>query len=171
MRKALYAGSFDPITLGHLDIIEKALTMFDQVHIGIGRNPKKSGLFTPLERGVLISDSLSEHFGKDWPDTLSYGSYDGSLDDAARRIGATHIVRGLRQVSDFNDEFVLHGAMRVIAPDLQMVHIICDSKYLHVSSSTARELASLGKRTDWLVTPNVSDQLAKRIEEAKGLSR
>lgn len=162
MRKALYAGSFDPITLGHLDIVEKALTMFDHVHVGIGRNPKKSGLFTPTERGVLISEAFTHTFGGKWTERLSYSTYDGSLDDAARGWGATHIVRGLRQVSDFNDEFVLHGAMRQIAPDIQMVHIICDSKYLHVSSSTARELASLKKPIDWLVTSNVSSELEKR---------
>lgn len=164
MRKAIYAGSFDPITLGHLDIVEKALTMFDHVHIGIGLNPKKKGLFDPKVRGLLIDGALNHTFGPDWHDRLSYSFYEGALDDAARNVGATHIVRGLRQVSDFNDEFVLHGAMRMIAPDLQMVHIICDSKYLHVSSSTARELASLAKPINWLVTPNVQKELENKFQ-------
>ena len=158
MKKALYAGSFDPVTLGHLNVIDKAMQTFDALHIGIGRNSSKAGLFTMEERLDILNDTIEEetteiHTGpyQEGECDISTGIFEGSLSAYAREVGATHLVRGLRQVSDFNDEFALNGAMQKIAPDLQMVYIICDEKYLHVSSSTAREIFRLGEHGSWLV--------------------
>ena len=144
--KALYAGSFDPVTRGHLDIIGKALMTFDAVHVAIGFNVRKVRTFGVAESQRLISRSVAEL----WPEAatgpdalfggaLEVGEYTGrSLISYAHQIGATHIVRGLREASDFNDEFNLHGVAGRIDPKVLMVHFICESQFLHVSSSTAK---------------------------------
>lgn len=171
--KALYAGSFDPITRGHLDIIGKALRTFDSVHIAIGTNVKKQRAFDVDQSQRLIVQSIIEH----WPDAagpasadqvlfggaLEVGEYaNQSLLAYARRIGATHIVRGLREASDFNDEFNLHGVAGRIDPSILMVHFICEAQFLHVSSSTAKELAGIGEDIGWLVMPCVEAAFAAR---------
>lgn len=166
--KALYAGSFDPVTRGHLDIISKALMTFDAVHVAIGTNVRKARTFEVAESQALIARSIIEL----WPEAgngalpqggeplfggvLEIGEFTNqSLIAYARRIGATHIVRGLREVSDFNDEFNLHGVAGRIDPSIPMVHFICEAQYLHVSSSTAKELAVVGEQIGWLVMPCV----------------
>lgn len=154
--RGLYAGSFDPITRGHLDIIEKALTTFDVVHVAVGTNPLKKGLFEVEERLDLIRRSVDDlGLGE-----VEIGSYvDESVIKYARRIGATHVVRGLRQFSDFDDEFRYHGIFGRLDPTIPMIHIICRETFLHVSSSTARELASFDEDVSWLVTPSVEAAL------------
>ncbi|MDO9222524.1 MAG: pantetheine-phosphate adenylyltransferase [Caulobacter sp.] len=169
--KALYAGSFDPVTRGHLDVIGKALRTFDTVHVAVGTNVKKTRLFEVAESRRLIDRSVAER----WPDAAS--SPDGrlfggalevgefanqSLLAYARAIGATHIVRGLREASNFNDEFNLHGVAGRIDASILMVHFICEAQFLHVSSSTARELAAMGERIDWLVMPCVEAAFGAR---------
>jgi len=170
--KALYAGSFDPVTLGHLDIIGKALLTFDAVHVAIGTNVRKSRTFSIPESLRLIRGSIAEH----WPDAgaaagdgplfggaLEVGEYaDRSLIAYARQVGATHIVRGLREASNFDDEFNLHGVAGRIDPTIPMVHFICAAEFLHVSSSTAKELDAMGEQIGWLVTPCVAAAFAAR---------
>lgn len=157
--KALYAGSFDPVTRGHLDIIRKAMTTFDTVHIAIGTNVRKQRAFSIEESLDLITQSVLEL----WPDAdnlfgevLEVGEYTNqSLIKYARKIGATHIVRGLREATNFNEEFNLHGLAERIDPTIPMVHFICDAQFLHVSSSTAKELDAMGEEIGWLVMPSV----------------
>ncbi|MFC3076623.1 pantetheine-phosphate adenylyltransferase [Phenylobacterium terrae] len=167
--RALYAGSFDPITRGHLDIVQKALTTFDVVHIAVGANPLKTGLFDVGQRLELIRDSvmdldLAGAGGRALPEQVEVGSYVGeSVIKYARRIGATHVVRGLRQASDFDDEFRYHGVFGRLDATIPMVHFICQETFLHVSSSTARELASLNEDVSWLVTPSVERALRKKF--------
>lgn len=178
----LYAGSFDPITRGHLDIVEKALNTFDVVHIAVGVNPtKKSGLFDRDERIALIIKSVQEKWGGGvemgaieaggnitTPVSLldariQVASWHGrSVTKYAVETGCTHLVRGLRQSSDFDDEFRYHGVCERLDSDLTMVHFICQERFLHVSSSTARELAFLGEDTSWLVTPTVAEALKEK---------
>jgi pantetheine-phosphate adenylyltransferase len=176
--KALYAGSFDPVTRGHLDIIGKALVTFDAVHVAIGTNVRKVRTFGVEESQRLVVRSILER----WPDSagdaqapnrgdvlfegaLEVGEYTNqSLIAYARRIGATHIVRGLREASDFNEEFNLHGVAERIDPSIPMVHFICEAQFLHVSSSTAKELDSMGERIGWLVMPCVEAAFAARRE-------
>lgn len=166
--RAIYAGSFDPITLGHLDIIQKALLTFDVVHVAVGINPLKAGLFDVDERLDLIARSLTDvdltGEGGGPPPQVEIGAFEGeSVIKYAHRIGATHIVRGLRQSSDFDDEFRYHGILGRLDPNMPMVHIICRETFLHVSSSTARELASLGEDVSWLVTPSVEQALRAKF--------
>jgi pantetheine-phosphate adenylyltransferase len=165
--KALYAGSFDPITRGHLDIIGKALMTFDAVHVAIGTNVRKQRTFGIEESLRLIERSVVEL----WPDAGS-GLFDGALEIGqytnqslirySRTIGATHIVRGLREASDFNEEFNLHGVAGRIDPSIPMVHFICDAPFLHVSSSTAKELDMIGEDIGWLVMPSVQAAFVAR---------
>lgn len=161
---ALYAGSFDPITRGHLDIIQKALKTFDRVHIAVGINPLKTGLFEVGERLDLIGASVGDlDLVGVAPDQVQVGSFAGeSVIKYARRIGATHVVRGLRQFSDFDDEFRYHGVFGRLEPSIPMIHIICHETFLHVSSSTARELAALKEDVSWLVTQSVEDALRRK---------
>jgi pantetheine-phosphate adenylyltransferase len=174
--KALYAGSFDPITRGHLDIIGKALMTFDAVHVAIGTNVKKQRAFGVGESQRLIVRSIVEH----WPEAIAttdakaFGEllFDGALEVGeftnqsliayARKIDATHIVRGLREASDFNEEFKLHGVAGRIDPSIPMVHFICEAQFLHVSSSTAKELDAMGESIGWLVMPSVEKAFAAR---------
>jgi len=169
--RALYAGSFDPVTRGHLDIIGKALMTFDAVHVAIGTNVRKTRMFGVEDSRRLLVQSIAEL----WPDAtpgpsgvmlggaLEVGEYaNQSLIAYARRIGATHIVRGLREASDFNEEFNLHGVAERIDPSIQMVHFICEAQFLHVSSSTAKELDAVGEQIGWLVMPCVESAFAAR---------
>lgn len=169
--KALYAGSFDPVTRGHLDIIGKALRTFDTVHVAVGTNVRKTRMFGVEESQRLLVQSITER----WPQAAAAGTdalFEGALEVGeyanqsliayARRIGATHIVRGLREASDFNEEFNLHGVAGRIDPSILMVHFICEAQFLHVSSSTAKELDAMGERIDWLVMPCVEAAFAAR---------
>jgi pantetheine-phosphate adenylyltransferase len=167
--KALYAGSFDPVTRGHLDIIGKALLTFDTVHVAVGTNVRKSRMFGVEESQQLIMRSIAER----WPEEAAADKlFDGALEVGeftnqslvayARAIGATHIVRGLREASDFNEEFNLHGVAERIDPSISMVHFICEAQFLHVSSSTAKELDFVGEPIGWLVMPSVEAAFANR---------
>lgn len=168
--KALYAGSFDPVTRGHLDIIGKALRTFDTVHVAVGANVRKVRTFGVEDSQRLIRGSIAER----WPEAvggaetlfggaLEVGEYTNQgLIAYARQIGATHIVRGLREASDFNDEFNLHGVAGRIDPSILVAHFICEAQFLHVSSSTAKELDAVGERIDWLVMPCVEAAFAAR---------
>lgn len=163
MKIGLYAGSFDPISRGHLDIVNKGLQTFDRVHIAAAVNPTKlNGLFTANERLDLIRQSIREEWDADVP--IDVGSFHGkSVTKYAIEVGATHLIRGLRQASDFDDEFRYHGVCERMDPTLTMVHFICEEKFLHVSSSTARELAALGEDTSWLVKPCVEAALKAKF--------
>jgi pantetheine-phosphate adenylyltransferase len=168
--KALYAGSFDPITRGHLDVIGKALMTFDAVHVAIGTNVRKQRAFGVEESRGLIARSIVER----WPQAAGAGDllFEGALEMGefthqsliayARGIGATHIARGLRQARDFNDEFNLHGVAGRIDPSILMVHFICEAPFLHVSSSMAKELDAMGESIGWLVLPCVEAAFAAR---------
>ncbi|MGH6909534.1 MAG: pantetheine-phosphate adenylyltransferase [Phenylobacterium sp.] len=169
--KALYAGSFDPVTRGHLDIIGKALLTFDTVHVALGTNVRKTRLFGIEESQRLLVQSIIERWPEEAPTStdvlfdgaLEVGEYaNQSLIAYARRIGATHIVRGLREASDFNEEFNLHGVAERIDPSIPMVHFICEAQFLHVSSSTAKELDAMGEGIGWLVMPCVEAAFAAR---------
>jgi pantetheine-phosphate adenylyltransferase len=168
--RALYAGSFDPITRGHLDIVSKALMTFDHVHLAIGTNVRKQRAFSVTDSLALISRSVQEKWpeasdrnqhGEQFPLTLFDGRLvidefsNQSLIKYARSIKATHIVRGLREASDFNEEFNLHGVAERIDSTILMVHFICEAQFLHVSSSTAKELHAMSEDIGWLVMPCV----------------
>lgn len=195
MKRGLYAGSFDPITRGHIDIVKKALETFDVVHIACAANSTKKRLFDLGEAHALMVHSLAEEMNfqidpaipqwtpamPTWATSLplfqqipltvlggrlEIGLYSNTtIVQYARQIGASHLIRGLRQISDFNDEFTMHGIIERAAPDLTMTHFISRSEFLHVSSSTARELARYNSDVDWLVTPTVAKAMSFRFSQ------
>lgn len=137
-RHAVYAGSFDPLTLGHLDIVQRAARLFERVTIGVGINPDKRALFTPDERMDLIRQSI---VGLTNVDAEGFG---GLTVDFLRHCGAAVLVRGMRTLSDIENEFSLTLANRALAPEIETVFLMASEKYTHISSTLIKQVANLG---------------------------
>jgi pantetheine-phosphate adenylyltransferase len=147
MSNAIYAGSFDPFTKGHWDIVDQALKVFDRVTLGVGWNPSKKRMFSIQETTDLINKARAER-EDGWK--IDVTSFDGALVYFAEREKKSAIIRGLRQVSDFNDEFIQHG-VNSRASNIPIVYFICHNEFLHVSSSTAKMMIKVGLDVSWLV--------------------
>ncbi|QRN93174.1 pantetheine-phosphate adenylyltransferase [Archangium violaceum] len=148
MRTAIYPGSFDPLTNGHLSIIQRALQMFDRVIVAVAVNPKKVPLFTEEERKELIRQAC--------PDPrVEVDAFHGLLVEYANGRGVNVILRGLRAVSDFEYEFQLANMNRKLAPGIETVFMMTGEDYFYVSSQLVREVASFGGNVEGLVPPNV----------------
>lgn len=150
MKIGIYPGSFDPITNGHIDVIERATKVFDKVYVVIGINSKKSSLFTQEERLEMVKESL-----KHLPSTETV-FYSGLIADFAIEIGATAIIRGLRSVSDFEYELQIALMNRKMQPSLQTVFLMPHEKYTYLNSSIIREIARYKQ--------DVSDFVPKAVE-------
>lgn len=133
-RLALYPGSFDPFTLGHQDVLERAVRVFDRVEVTVAINSGKNTLFTIEERCALIEASVA-HL-----DRVEVARFEGLLVDYARDRGATALVRGLRQVSDFDYEFRMAYANRRLYPELETVFFMTSEDHFMISSSIVREI-------------------------------
>ena len=131
---ALYPGSFDPFTFGHLDIVERASRIFDTVVVTIARNSSKNALFTPTERKNLI-DQCTTHLTNVRTET-----FDGLLVEFAEECGASALVRGLRQVSDFDYEFRMAFANRRLAPEIETLFLMTNEHHALISASIVREI-------------------------------
>ncbi|MEZ4400073.1 MAG: pantetheine-phosphate adenylyltransferase [Kofleriaceae bacterium] len=152
---AVYPGSFDPITNGHLDILTRALALFDRIVVTIAVNPRKQPLFSVAQRIGFIQSALPDHL-----DRLEFASFDGLLVEFAKSKGATVIVRGLRALADFEYEFQFAHMNRRLAPGIDSVFFMTDERNHYVSSSLVKEVASLGGAIDGLVPPDVAQALA-----------
>jgi len=142
MTTAVYPGSFDPITNGHLDIVRRAMTVFDRVVVGVLENPRKSPLLSAGHRIAIIEASLAaEGVGTDRFEVVAF---DGLTVDFCRARGATAIVRGLRAISDFETEMQLAHNNRVLAPHVDTVFFMTSVENGYVSSSLVKEIASFG---------------------------
>lgn len=161
LRRALYPGSFNPVHYGHLDIARRALTVFDELVIGVYVHPEKVDLFTGEERIALLSEAVADE------PRIRVASYNKLTVDYARDVEATAIVRGLRVFSDFELEFRMALANRRLAPEIEIVNFIAAEEHLHISSSTVREVASLGGDVSWMTPPHVVAALRRRFEELK----
>ncbi len=137
-RIAVYPGSFDPITNGHLDILERAARLFDRVVVAVGEHPVKRGFFSTRERVELI-EAATEHLP-----AVEAAYFEGLVVDFCRRIGACAIVRGLRAMGDFEPEFRMALANRDLAPNLETLFLVPDPALMYVSSSLVREIAGHG---------------------------
>lgn len=154
---AIYPGSFDPITNGHVDVIRRAACLFDKVIVAVLSNVDKQNMFTVSERLALIKASTA-----DIP-RLEYDSFDGLLVDYAAQKKVTAIVRGLRVVSDFDYEFQMAMTNRQIAPQLETVFLMTDAKYSFLSSSLVRQLAQFHGTINQFVPGVVAQALEKKF--------
>ena len=158
MKTAIYPGSFDPITFGHIDIVERAATLFDKVILGVAESKSKNPLFSVDERMQLISDIFKSN------SKIEVLGYSRQLTvDLARENGAIAIIRGLRAVADFEYEFQLATMNRSLAPDIESIFFTPKDTLIYVSSSLVKEIASLGGDVSRFVPPNVKTALLEKI--------
>lgn len=163
MKKAIYPGSFDPLTFGHLDIIERASHLFDELVIGVLMNSQKNALFSIDERVSIIKDLT-----KDLPN-VKVVAFDGLMVDFAREIHAKIVVRGLRAITDFEYELQLAQSNKVQYNDIETVFLTTDLHYSYLSSTIVREFASYGGDISKFVPPSVIPLLeAKYKDRLKG---
>ena len=134
MRKALFPGSFDPFTSGHLNILTRALTMFDEVVVAVGVNQDKRGFFRVDQRLDIIAQATRGMEG------VSVIQYDGLTVDICRQMGIRHIVRGVRNMTDFDNEQAIADANRHLAPEIETIIIPTSQEYSHISSSAVRDV-------------------------------
>jgi pantetheine-phosphate adenylyltransferase len=153
LKIAVYPGSFDPITFGHLDIIDRALQIFDGVIVAVAKNSEKNSLFTVQERLDLLSQVLVDR------PQARVDTFDGLLVDFVQKRGATVIIRGLRAVSDFEFEFQLAQMNRSITKDVETLFMMTSVPYSYLSSSIVKEVSSLNGPVDKLVPPLVKAAL------------
>jgi pantetheine-phosphate adenylyltransferase len=156
-RVAIYPGSFDPLTNGHLAIIQRGLKLFQGLVVAVANNPEKRPLFTYQERMELIRDAI-----KGDP-RVEIDSFDGLLTDYAKQRGIHTVLRGLRAVSDFEYEFQLANMNRKLDPEFESVFVMTGEDYFFVSSRFVREVAMFHGDVSGLVPPNVTEALRKRF--------
>ncbi len=139
---AIYPGTFDPVTLGHIDILREAARLFGRVTVAVGRNPGKVPLFSPEERVEMLRETVREC---GW-NHVEVGSFEGLTVDFAHLCGASFIVRGLRAVTDFEAEFALVLGNEQLAPEIKTVFVMPSQNHIYLSSSIVRQAAELGRR-------------------------
>ncbi len=161
MVRALFPGTFDPVHYGHVDIATRAARVFDELVIAVYDRPLKSLLFTPEERISLVKETFKDH-----PKMRVVG-YSGMTVEYCRKVGAQVIVRGLRVFSDFEYEFRMALANHRLAPDIDSIAFITDEDHTFLSSTTVREIASLGGDISSMVPAHVEAALKEKL---KGLS-
>jgi pantetheine-phosphate adenylyltransferase len=157
MKKVLYPGTFDPVTYGHIDIIKRAVELFDEIIVTVAVNPTKHQLFSTQERVIMITESLNNY------ERVSVDSFDGLVVEHAKEVGATGIIRGLRQISDFEFEFQMALMNRKLAPDISTIFLMPHEKYTYLNSTVIRNLASLHADVSDFVPPNVHEALKKKF--------
>lgn len=158
MKIAVYPGSFDPITMGHLNIIDRCVKIFDKVIIAVLINPGKQPLFTTEERVELIRETVQHH------KNAEVAMFSGLLVNFMKESKASVIVKGLRAISDFDFEFSMALMNRKLNPDVETMFLMTEDRYAFVSSSKIKEIYSLGGRTTGLLTPYVEKALLKKLE-------
>ena len=159
MSVAVYPGSFDPITNGHLDIVERAAAVFDTVVVAVLTNPRKAPLLSVEQRIDVIRTALAAHSVPD--DRVDVASFDGLTVEFARARGASAIVRGLRAISDFETEMQLAHNNRVLAPEVDTVFFMTSAANSYVSSSLVKEIASFGGDVSTMVPASARDALLR----------
>jgi pantetheine-phosphate adenylyltransferase len=156
-RLAIYPGSFDPLTNGHVAIIQRGLKLFDRLLVAVANNPQKKPLFTVAERRAFILDAV----GND--PRVEVDSFDGLLVEYARTRGVHTVLRGLRAVSDFEYEFQLANMNRKLLPDLESVFVMTGEDYFYVTARLVREVATFGGDVSGLVPAHVAEGLKKKL--------
>jgi len=162
-RKAVYAGSFDPPTLGHIDILKRVAPLFDEVHIVIARNARKQGWLSPDERVALLKGAVD---AEGISHRVVVSSFEGLVVDYCKRVSAQILIRGLRAMSDFETELQMASMNRRLAPEIETMAVMTDEKYHYVSSSLIREIFQYGTGLEGLVPANVEIYLKERASHA-----
>lgn len=158
IRTAICPGSYDPVTLGHLDIIHRAARLFDRVVVGVVGRPKhKQTLFTTEQRIAFLEESLADM------SNVHVVAFSNLVVEFAQEWNAVALVKGLRAVSDFEWEFQMNHLNKRLAPEIETVHLMADARYSFVSSSGVREIASFGGNVEELVPANVARAFADRL--------
>ncbi len=159
--KALYPGSFDPLTNGHVDLIRRGLSMFDQVAVGVLKNPSKRPLFSLKERVEMVKEAMGHN------PRVRVLAFDGLLVDLVRDMGDPVVLRGLRVVSDFEYEFQMALMNRKMNPGYEVVFMMPDERYTYLSSSMVRQVALLGGSVRNFVPPLVAKRIEKKTKTKK----
>jgi pantetheine-phosphate adenylyltransferase len=154
---AIYAGSFDPITLGHLDIIQRGASIFDELVVGVYDRPEKQLLFSTEERVRMAQQAVANL------KNVRVQSYSGLTVDFAKNVGAQVMVRGLRMSSDFEREFEMAMMNKKLAPDLELVCFMASLQYQFLSSSLLKEVAQLGGCLEDMVPNHVAKALSRKF--------
>ncbi len=157
-RTAIYPGSFDPLTNGHLAIIQRGLKVFDRLIVAVANNPQKKPLFTADERKAMISEAV----GND--PRVEVDSFDSLLVNYVKHKKVPTVLRGLRAVSDFEYEFQLANMNRKLLPDFETVFVMTGEDYFFVSARLVREVATFGGDVAAFVPPNVLDALRRKLK-------
>lgn len=155
---AVIPGSFDPITLGHLDIIQRSAGLFDVVHVSVLNNASKQGFFSIEERIEMIKEAV-----KDIPN-VEVAYFQGLLVDYCNKVGAKQIVRGLRAVSDFEYEMQLTSMNRKLDSQIETMYIMTNNNYSFISSSIVKEVAKYGGKIEDVVPPLVENALKEKFK-------
>lgn len=162
---AVFPGTFDPIHYGHIDIARRALAIFDELIVAVYDRPLKQLLFLPEERLRLVSQALAPLPDPERASSLTVMGYSGLTVDFCRRMGAKVIVRGLRVFSDFEHEFRMALANHRLAPQVEVCALVTREEHTFLSSTTVREVASLGGDVSSMVPPMVAEALARKFAE------
>ncbi|MCC6038078.1 MULTISPECIES: pantetheine-phosphate adenylyltransferase [Fervidibacter] len=161
MIRAVYPGTFDPVTNGHLDVIERAAKIFDELIVAVTTNPAKTPWFTLEERVEMLKECCS-HLPN-----VTVEAFDGLLVNFVRQKGAKVIIKGLRAVTDFDYEFQMAAINRKLAPEIETLFLMTSLPYAYLSSSAVKEVASLNGCLKDLVPDNVAERLRKKVAERR----
>jgi pantetheine-phosphate adenylyltransferase len=162
MRVGLYPGTFDPITMGHIDIIRRAVTLVDKLVIGVAINRDKGPLFTLEERVATIEMECAELSAQTGVEIVVH-PFENLLIDCARDVGAQMIIRGLRAVADFEYEYQMVGMNRQLDDSIETVFLMAEAQHQAIASKLVKEIARLGGDISKFVTPRVADELLIRF--------
>jgi pantetheine-phosphate adenylyltransferase len=158
---AMYPGTFDPITLGHEDLVRRASRLFDRIVVAVAANPSKAPMFS-LEERVALAKKVLKSF-----DNVEVTGYDGLTVDFAKKNDLQVIVRGLRAISDFEYEFQLANMNRHLTDDVETAFLTPTEKYTYISASLVREIAAMGGNVTEFVSPEVKAALSRRVKKKK----
>lgn len=167
MKRVIYPGTFDPVTNGHIDVIHRAMDLFDEVVVTVARNPAKSQMFSLDERLYMLRESLAKF------DNVCVDSFDGLIVDHAKQLKAVGIIRGLRAVSDFEYEFQMALMNRKLDENLRTIFLMPNEKYTYLNSTIIRNLAVFHGDVSDFVPPIVVDMLKKKnkVQEKSGFDK